>query len=84
MLGSCHQARKVILDEGCWETSATQAVFSEKLSERDMLQTVSESCGPRILVESKCPRTVGINAGAGTEVDDIVYTSVVGTAVIAV
>ena len=46
-----------------------------------MLQTVSESCGPRILVESKCAGTVDINAGAGTEVDDIAYTSVVGTAV---
>ena len=48
------------------------------------LLTVSEFCGPRILVESKCAGTVDINAGAGTEVDDIAYTSVVGTAVVAV
>ena len=46
------------------------------------LLTVSEVCGPRILVESNCPGTV-INAETGTEVDDVVYTSVVGTAVVA-
>ena len=43
--------------------------------------TVSEVCDPRIPVESNCPGTVGINAETGTEVADIVYTSVVGTVV---
>ena len=54
------------------------------MSARWLLTVVSEFCGPRILVESKCPGTVGINAGAGTEVDEVVYASVVATAVVGV